>query len=125
LQFYEKSVWVERPTLDGENLLISKYYVPSDFLPNSILKNFSFLDSTFDTTNCLVILSGIPTLSLDRECGLPLSNCRYYAKTKEDAISTAMCNLGLTQSIGTTHCANLLDFEFTNFDNLVGGGCGD
>jgi hypothetical protein len=71
LQYYEISVWVERPKLDGENLLINKYYVPSNFLPNSILNNFSFLECTFDTTHCLVILSGIQTLSLDWECGLP------------------------------------------------------
>lgn len=59
------------------------------------------------------------TLSLDWECGPPHSNCRYYAKPKEDGINTAMCNPGLTQSIGTTHYANLLDLVFTNFDNLV------
>ena len=50
--------------MDGEKLLSSNYYFPPDVLLNTILKYFSFLENKLYTKNCLVILSGILTLSV-------------------------------------------------------------
>jgi hypothetical protein len=59
------------------------------------------------------------TLSLDWECGLPLSYFRYYSNPKKNAMYAIKCLLGPTRAFGTTHNANLHDLVCTYFDNLL------
>jgi hypothetical protein len=60
LHFYEKRVWVEFPTPDGENVLTGNHDFPVDVLPNTILKGFSYFSSENEpeTKNSRVILMG-------------------------------------------------------------------
>jgi hypothetical protein len=74
LQFYEKRVWVELPTPDGENVLTGNHDFPPDALSNTILNRFSYFpsDNEPETKNNRVILTGdFNTPGLTGNAGCP------------------------------------------------------
>ena len=74
LQFYEKLVWVELPTPDGENVLTGSHDFPPDALPNTTLNRLSYFSSENEPetkSNRVILMGDFNTPGLTGNAGSP------------------------------------------------------